>query len=103
LTALKKSGSWRATKTPNGCTTDNDDFIRENGGLWEYLNNRLKALPSYLSDYEEYQKCKLQDCVAAMKNHIEGDIIMVKEKHRALDFLRNISLFGYFSVWPSAY
>ncbi len=61
LTALKKSGILESYKNAQWMYYRiNDDFIRENGGLWEYLNNRLKALPSYLSDYEEYQKCKAQ-------------------------------------------
>lgn len=61
LTALKKCGilesykkaQWTYYRISNG-------FIQENNELWEYLKNRLKELPSYLSDCEEYQKCKAQ-------------------------------------------
>ena len=62
LTVLKKSGilesykhaQWTYYKISNG-------FIQENKELWEYLKIKLIKLPSYLSDYEAYQKCKTQE------------------------------------------
>lgn len=62
LTALKKCGILESYKNAQWMYYKiSNDFIQENGELWEYLKHRLKALPSYLSDYEEYQKCKAQE------------------------------------------
>lgn len=71
LTALKKCGilesykeaQWTYYRVSNG-------FIQENRELWEYLKHRLKELPTYVSDYEEYRKCKAQGlCGCNKKPH----------------------------------
>lgn len=71
LTALKKCGILESYKNAQWMYYRiSNDFIRENGELWEYLSNRLKTLPSYLSDYEEYRKCKAQGlCSCNEKPH----------------------------------
>ncbi|WP_020072491.1 ArsR/SmtB family transcription factor [Faecalispora sporosphaeroides] len=66
LTALKKCGilesykdaQWTYYRISKG-------FIQENKELWEYLKHKLKELETYSTDYEAYQKCKVQglcDC-----------------------------------------
>lgn len=61
LTALKKSGILESYKRAQWMYYKiSREFIEENKELWEYLKTRLKELPSYISDYEEYKKCKVQ-------------------------------------------
>lgn len=61
LTALRKSGILERCKRAQWMYYKiSRKFIEENKELWEYLKNRLKELPSYISDYEEYKKCKEQ-------------------------------------------
>jgi ArsR family transcriptional regulator len=69
LTALKKCGILENYKNAQWTYYRiSDDFIQENKELWEYLKLRLKELPSYRSDYEEYQKCKIQGLCNCNKN-----------------------------------
>lgn len=61
LTALRKSGILESSKRAQWIYYKiSRKFIEENKELWEYLKNKLKELPSYISDYEEYKKCKAQ-------------------------------------------
>ena len=61
LTALKKCGILESYKKAQWTYYRmNNRFIQENKELWEYLKPRLKGLPSYLSDCEEYRRCKAQ-------------------------------------------
>lgn len=61
LTALKKCGILESYKNAQWTYYRiSDDFVQTNKELWEYLNHRLKALPAYLLDQEEYRKCKAQ-------------------------------------------
>lgn len=71
LTTLKNSGILESYKKAQWTYYRlNNNFIQENKDLWEYLKNRLKELPSYSSDYEEYQKCKEQAlCECNKKPH----------------------------------
>lgn len=69
LTALKKCGILESYKNAQWTYYRiSNDFIQENKELWEYLKLRLKELPSYISDYEEYQKCKAQGLCICNKN-----------------------------------
>ena len=71
LTALKKCGILESYKNAQWTYYRiSDGFVQENKELWEYLNRRLKALPSYLSDREEYLKYKAQGlCGCDKKPH----------------------------------
>jgi ArsR family transcriptional regulator, arsenate/arsenite/antimonite-responsive transcriptional repressor len=61
LTILRKSGILESYKKAQWTYYKiNNKFIEENKELWFYLENKVKELPSYISDYEEYQKCKAQ-------------------------------------------
>ncbi|MDD4587711.1 MAG: metalloregulator ArsR/SmtB family transcription factor [Heliobacteriaceae bacterium] len=61
LAALKKCGILESYKNAQWTYYKmNDAFIQQNKGLWEHLKDRLKVLPSYLLDCEEYRKCKAQ-------------------------------------------
>ena len=61
LTVLRKSGILESYKKAQWIYYKiSMNFIDENKELWEYLKNRLKELPSYISDYEEYKKYKAQ-------------------------------------------
>jgi ArsR family transcriptional regulator len=71
LTALKKCGILESYKIAQWTYYRmSNSFIQENKELWEYLKRRLGELPSYLSDCEEYQKCKAQGlCSCNKKPH----------------------------------
>ncbi|KLE15717.1 metalloregulator ArsR/SmtB family transcription factor [Clostridium sp. C8] len=67
LTALKKSGILESYKKAQWNYYKIDkNFIEENKELWIYIERKLKELPSYNEDYQEYKKCKAQglcDCI----------------------------------------
>ena len=71
LAVLRKCGILESYKNAQWTYYKiSDAFIRENGELWVYLRERLKAIPSYLSDCEEYRKCKAQGlCSQNKKPH----------------------------------
>ncbi len=71
LTALKKSGILENYKNAQWTYYRlNKNFIQDNKELYEYMKYRLKNLPTYFSDYEEYQKCKKQGlCCCNKKPH----------------------------------
>lgn len=59
LAALKRAGiveSHKKALWTYFCI--NDDFIRENAELWNYLKLKLKEIETYTTDYEQYHKCK---------------------------------------------
>jgi ArsR family transcriptional regulator len=61
LTVLKQCGILMSYKNAQWTYYRlSDAFVQENKELWAYLNRRLKALPTYLSDRDEYRKCKAQ-------------------------------------------
>jgi len=69
LTALKKSGLLECYKQAQWTYYQiNPSFIQENLELWNYLKRKLTELPSYSSDYDEYQKCKTQTLCNCNKN-----------------------------------
>lgn len=62
LTTLKNAGLlFYNKKSQWAYYTINENFIKENKALWEYLLCKLKELPGYQNDCEEYKKCKCQD------------------------------------------
>lgn len=69
LTTLRKSGILESYKKAQWTYYKiNNKFIEENKELWSHLENGVKELPSYISDYEEYQKCKAQElCICNNK------------------------------------
>ena len=71
LTALKKCGILESYKNAQWTYYRiSDGFVQANKELWEYLNHRLTALPTYLSDREEYRRCKGQElCSCDKKPH----------------------------------
>ena len=71
LTALKKCGILESYKQAQWTNYRiNNEFIRDNKELWEYLKIKLKELPSYTVDYDVYQKCKTQGlCNCNKKPH----------------------------------
>lgn len=71
LTALKRCGILENYKKAQWTYYKiSDDFIQKNTELMEYLKDRLRTLPSYLSDCEAYQKCKAQGlCSCNKKPH----------------------------------
>ncbi len=75
LTALKKSGILESRKKAQWTYYRmNNSFIQANKELWEYLKHRLKNLPSYLADCEEYRRCKTQGlCACNKKLHKRSD------------------------------
>lgn len=69
LTALKKSGILESYKQAQWTYyLINPSFVQENIELWNYLKRKLTEIPSYSSDYEEYQKCKAQALCNCNKN-----------------------------------
>lgn len=72
LTALKRCGILESNKKAQWTYYKiSDGFIQKNTELWEYLKGRLRTLPSYPSDCEEYQKCKLQGLCECNKKPLE--------------------------------
>ena len=71
LTVLKQCGILESYKNAQWTYYRiRDGFAQENGELWAYLNHRLKLLPSYPADREEYRKCKAQGlCSCNKKPH----------------------------------
>ncbi len=62
LTALKKCGILDSSKEAQWAYYRiSDSFKRENIELWDFLQRKLKELPTYQMDHEEYQKCKGQN------------------------------------------
>jgi ArsR family transcriptional regulator, arsenate/arsenite/antimonite-responsive transcriptional repressor len=62
LTALKNSGILDSNKKAQWTYYKiSDNFKEENEKLWLYLLKKLKELPNYQADLDEYQKCKEQD------------------------------------------
>jgi ArsR family transcriptional regulator, arsenate/arsenite/antimonite-responsive transcriptional repressor len=62
LTALKNSGILDSNKKAQWTYYKiSDNFKEENENLWLYLLKKLKELPNYQADLDEYQKCKEQD------------------------------------------
>ncbi len=62
LTALKKCGILDSFKEAQWAYYRiSDRFKQENVDLWKYLQYKLKELPTYQADQEEYQKCKGQN------------------------------------------
>jgi ArsR family transcriptional regulator, arsenate/arsenite/antimonite-responsive transcriptional repressor len=70
LTALKTCGILDSYKKAQWAYYRiSDQFIRENDELWKYLQRRLKELPTYQTDREEYRICKGKDlCGCNEKN-----------------------------------
>lgn len=68
LNALKKSGILESYKKAQWTYYRiSNKFIQTDKELWVYLKNRLKELPSYLADCEEYRKCEAQDLCSCNK------------------------------------
>ncbi|MDV3428158.1 MAG: metalloregulator ArsR/SmtB family transcription factor [Bacillota bacterium] len=62
LTALKISGILDSYKQAQWVYYKiSDAFKDENQSLWIYLTEKLKELPCYNTDFDEYQKCKQKD------------------------------------------
>ena len=62
LTALKNSGILSSYKQAQWTYYRvNDKFKLENNELWEYLQHKLKQIPTYQIDSEQYQKCNEQN------------------------------------------
>lgn len=62
LTALKSSGILDNYKQAHWVYYKiSDKFKEENQSLWIYLTEKLKELPAYKTDFDEYQKCKQKD------------------------------------------
>lgn len=61
LSVLKRSGILDSYKNAQWTYYRlNKDFILENKELWEYLRQKLIKLPTFSSDQEAFQKCKVQ-------------------------------------------
>lgn len=59
LTALKQCGILRVYKKARWAYYGmNEKFIEENKELYQYLVVRLKELPTYQEDYNEFMKCR---------------------------------------------
>lgn len=73
LTALKRSGILDSYKKAQWTYYKmNNNFIEKNPDLFIYLTIELKQLPCYNSDYEKWNKCKLQDlCGCKTKHNLE--------------------------------
>jgi len=62
LTVLKKTGILDARKEAQWTYYRiSDRFTHEYKELWQFLQAKLKELPSYVEDKAEYEKCKGQD------------------------------------------
>ena len=59
LTVLRKCGILDSYKQAQWAYFRiNECFMKEHKELWEYLQIRLRELPTYQIDCEEYEKCK---------------------------------------------
>lgn len=62
LTVLKKAGVLESYKTAQWTYYKiSDEFIRENKELYDYLIRKISEVPSYESDCDVFEKCKLKD------------------------------------------
>lgn len=62
LTTLKNAGILTATKKAQwGYYKISDKFKQENLNLCEYLQQKLKEIPTYQADKAECQECKCQN------------------------------------------
>jgi ArsR family transcriptional regulator len=62
LIALKNCGILECSKKSQWAYYKiSDKFKEENKYLWFYLEQKLKEIPSYEVDFNEYQKCKVLD------------------------------------------
>lgn len=62
LTVLKRSGILESYKISQWTYYKiNDSFKNEQSELWNYLQVKLKELPTYQTDRTEYEKCNAQD------------------------------------------
>jgi len=71
LTVLKISGIVDSYKHAQWAYYRiNESFMKEHKELWEYLQIKLKKLPTYQIDSKEYEKCKDKDiCANSRKAH----------------------------------
>lgn len=53
LTSIKKA-QWAYYKL-------SDEFVKENQELYAYITDKIKRLPSYVSDIEQMRKCKAKN------------------------------------------
>ena len=59
LTVLRKCGILYSYKQAQWAYYRIDEsFMQEHKELWEYLQIRLREVPTYQNDDEEYEKCK---------------------------------------------
>lgn len=69
LTDLKKSGILESYKNAQWTFYKiNEDFIKENKELWEYLKKGIKDMKTYAEDCEEYKRCQ-GSCSVNKKPH----------------------------------
>ena len=74
LTALKRAGILQSYKNAQWAYYRiNDDFIRNNKELYEYLIAKTKELPTYEKDSRRYSDCKSKD-MCSCKNNDKEDL-----------------------------
>ncbi len=74
LTTLKRSGILESYKNAQWTYYRiSGRFIQANQGLWEYLEPKLRELPTYLTDREAYKACKEQDLCNCNSNPHEKE------------------------------
>lgn len=68
LTILKQSGILHSYKKAQWAYYRlSDTFTQEHKELLQYLQIKLKELPTYQKDHEEYEKCRKSDICADNK------------------------------------
>lgn len=68
LTALKNAGILSSSKQAQWTYYRlNEEFCNENRELINYLTNRFRLLPTYLSDTQRRDKCKQADLCSESK------------------------------------
>ncbi|HBL85026.1 MAG: transcriptional regulator [Clostridiales bacterium GWF2_38_85] len=62
LTTLKNAGILSSSKHAQWAYYKiSDEFMAENKVLWEYLQHKLKGIPTYETDTEKCKKCREQN------------------------------------------
>lgn len=62
LTELKRCGILESSKKAQWTYYQiSDKFKEEQKGLWEYLQNKITEIPTYVADHEQSKKCKAVD------------------------------------------
>ncbi len=74
LTILRKAGILEGYKNAQWVYYRvNEEFIKDNAYLYEYLKGKLNSIPCYDKDCENYNKCRQMN-LCNCQNKLRGDI-----------------------------